>query len=201
MKKIKLSQDKVTLVSNADFEYLSQWKWTYHNSTGYAYRNGYVIKNGNKKRTHILMHREIWKLHFGEIKDKMQIDHIDNNRLNNTIENLRIVTNQQNQFNRSKFKNKYKGISKRKKGSKLFWQAGITYNNKTYTKSFPYTEHGLELAIEWYNNKAKIFFGQYAYLNKKNKEVSMSSLFLCNFYLLKYVIFTLIITYHTSRLL
>ena len=38
---------------------------------------------------------------------KLQIDHIDGNRLNNHIDNLRIVTHQQNHFNRTTAKGYY----------------------------------------------------------------------------------------------
>jgi len=52
-------------------------------------------------------------MHHGYVGD--QIDHIDGNSLNNKIENLRVVTNSQNQLNRklsSNSKTKFKGVSK-----------------------------------------------------------------------------------------
>lgn len=44
-------------------------------------------------------HRLAWYLHYGHLPIN-QIDHIDGVRSNNKIENLRDVTNQQNQWNR-----------------------------------------------------------------------------------------------------
>ena len=38
---------------------------------------------------------------FDFVNSNLQIDHIDHNRMNNSIDNLRVVTNQQNCFNRS----------------------------------------------------------------------------------------------------
>jgi len=46
-----------------------------------------------------MTHRLIYIYHNGEIENKLQIDHLDRNRSNNNIENLRLVTIQENQFN------------------------------------------------------------------------------------------------------
>ncbi|MHB9331899.1 HNH endonuclease signature motif containing protein [Phytobacter ursingii] len=48
----------------------------------------------------LLAHRVIWILFHGDIPDGMQVDHMDGNRINNNISNLRLVTNQENQHNR-----------------------------------------------------------------------------------------------------
>jgi len=44
-------------------------------------------------------HRLIYIYHNGEIADGLHIDHIDRDKLNNNIENLRLVTRQENYFN------------------------------------------------------------------------------------------------------
>ena len=54
-----------------------------------------------------------------------QIDHIDGNRLNNAFDNLRVVSNQGNQFNRTSAK----GYSWNKDRCK--WEACIRINKKT----------------------------------------------------------------------
>jgi hypothetical protein len=59
-------------------------------------------------------HRLIWKYHYGK-DPKEFIDHIDGNKSNNNIKNLRESTTQQNGFNRGPQKNNklgIKGVSK-----------------------------------------------------------------------------------------
>lgn len=51
-------------------------------------------------KTYYLNHRIVWTLHNGVIPEGMFIDHIDGNRSNNNISNLRLATNQQNSSNK-----------------------------------------------------------------------------------------------------
>jgi hypothetical protein len=60
---------------------------------------------------------------------KIVVDHIDNNKLNNTVENLQLITNREN-ISRQKAKtSKYTGVSWCKRKNK--WKAQITINKKT----------------------------------------------------------------------
>lgn len=75
------------------------------------------------------VHRLIWKMIYGV--DAKNIDHIDGDRTNNRISNLRDVTHQQNMMNRKKrcdSKNSYKGVYKLKNS----WIAEIWFMNKRY---------------------------------------------------------------------
>lgn len=91
-------------------------------------QDGYARVRLNRKL--YLSHRLIWKLiHNGE---PSEIDHIDNDRGNNKIENLRAANSQKNGFNRLKTasnRSGYKGVSWYKKLSK--WKASICINYKT----------------------------------------------------------------------
>ena len=46
------------------------------------------------------LHRKIWIEAKGEIPEGMEIDHIDGDKLNNDLSNLRLVTKSQNQHNK-----------------------------------------------------------------------------------------------------
>tara|TARA_R100000951_G_scaffold41392_1_gene34960 strand:- start:310 stop:804 length:495 start_codon:yes stop_codon:yes gene_type:complete len=81
---------------------------------GYYYINLYK----NNKEKSFKFHRLIYEAHFGVIPDKMCIDHIDCNKQNNNIENLRLATRSENQHNSKTQKNNlstgYKNIRKTK---------------------------------------------------------------------------------------
>lgn len=52
------------------------------------------------------VHRIIWETFNGEIPEGMEIDHIDTNRSNNAISNLRLTTHRQNCNNKQTLVNK-----------------------------------------------------------------------------------------------
>ena len=93
MKEIILTQGKVALVDDEDYEMINKFKWFFH--TGYASTN---ITEKGRQRT-IKMHRYILNAQKG-----FMVDHINHNTIDNRKENLRISTNQQNLFNQ-KIKN------------------------------------------------------------------------------------------------
>jgi hypothetical protein len=90
------------------------------------YVSGHPPRNGGKM-TNIMLHR--WIL---GVKDQaLQVDHYDLNPLNNTDENLRVVTQAQNLQNRSVQANNtsgYRGVCLHKKTGK--WQATCRINGK-----------------------------------------------------------------------
>jgi hypothetical protein len=90
--------------------------------------NGYCLV-GFKDKIYYY-HRIVWVLLMGDILDSsLEIDHIDSDSLNNNINNLRLVSNRQNQQNRFKQKLQQKiGYSFYKRDNK--WKSYIRINKK-----------------------------------------------------------------------
>jgi len=121
VKEILLTQGKVALVDDADYEWLSQYKWYAHEDckTFYVRR---MSKTVNGKRKMLQMHIEL----IGR-KEGLVTDHINGNGLDNRRENLRHVTQSQNCLNRHTKISKYPGVTWSKFNKK--WYARITVDN------------------------------------------------------------------------
>jgi hypothetical protein len=65
------------------------------NNCGYKY----IQLQRNKKRMNYLIHQEVARLFIGERPNGLVIDHIDTNKLNNDVSNLRYITQKENTFN------------------------------------------------------------------------------------------------------
>jgi hypothetical protein len=98
MKEIQLSKGKVALVSDQDYEFLSQWKWCASNESRgtkwYAIRWSRKSEHGEGKPYKIRMHRVLMGLPPKD--DSVVVDHKDRNGLNNQRENLEMITQVEN---------------------------------------------------------------------------------------------------------
>ena len=74
----------------------------YINNMGY--RKATIRYNGNT--IHYYYHRFIYECNHGVIPDGYVVDHINNNKLNNNINNLQVITRSQNNINDYKLRSK-----------------------------------------------------------------------------------------------
>ena len=157
MNKIPIKNGLFVIVDEELFEDLSKHKW-YVDNMGYPSTPG---KTATGKRQPIRMHVKIMGNKRGFV-----IDHINGNKLDNRISNLRFATRGQNAQNA---KNRVK-----KTGTSLFrgvvwrqprqkWEAYITYEKKRYGLGGYKEEAEAALA---YNEYAIKFYGEHAMLNQ-----------------------------------
>jgi hypothetical protein len=161
MKVIELTQGRVAIVDDEDFERLAQWRWNYYKERtngGYAHRTTSRI---NGKRHHLLMHREI----MSPIPNGMEVDHINGDKLDNRRCNLRYSTPRQNRHNRTRYSNSttgFKGVSLKKDKKTKPFQAHICDRWKKHHLGYFDTP---EEAAEAYNHAAIRLHGSFARLN------------------------------------
>lgn len=131
------------------------WNKRFSNKpSGHVDSEGYVKITCNYKT--LKAHRIIWELLKGEIPEGFEIDHIDHNRKNNRIENLRLVSIVQNRQNMSKFVTNTSGCNGvHWNKNKNKWEPQITINGK---KKYLGRFDNLSDAIEARKN-AEIIFG------------------------------------------
>ncbi len=158
MKEIPLTQGKVALVDDCDYEYLSQWKW-------YTLQCGnvaYAVRTARQGRQHrVTMHREI--LHRAGFVFKF-VDHINHNGLDNRRCNLRPATVSQNNQNRRprqrNNKSGAKGVWWDRCGQ--MWYARVRSRGKVVANQFK----DFDEAVAWRDQKAKELHGEFAVLNR-----------------------------------
>ena len=163
MKIIKLTQGKGAIVDDDCYERLSKYNWQY-TYYGYASRGAFKEELASGSPSNILMHRELMNAPNG-----VDVDHINGDRLDNRLENLRLCSRKENLRNTMKRMNtkkgvassKYKGIYWAKDRNK--WRATIRFNGKNY--HIGTFEDELE-AAKAYNEYAEKHFGDFARINE-----------------------------------
>lgn len=148
------------LVSREDMRFALKFKW-YLNANNYPATYG--TKDGSLKFSRP---KPLHRLLNPYLDKNLVVDHINRNRLDNRRENLRVCTQKQNSYNRTKNKtknsktksdngSKYKGVRKNKNS----FTAVISKDGKTYTINKIKTE---EEAAKIYDMMAEDLFGEFA---------------------------------------
>lgn len=148
-REIQLTQGRVALVDDADFDWLNQWKWCVNG-------RGYVGRKDQDR--YVSMHRLIMGAPSG-----LQIDHKNLSKLDNQRCNLRLATGGQNSSNQPKKAGKtsqYKGVYFIPTTHR--WQVQIRVNRRLMHLGVFANEIDAALA---YDAAARKHFGVYARCN------------------------------------
>ena len=142
---IPLAKDGFTLVDDADYVWLMQWRWRLNSK-------GNVVRSYTRDGSVVVvnMHRQIT-----QPTAHLVVDHIDHDKLNNTRSNLRLLTQQQNLINRTLFRNNTTGFK------------GVTYRNgkwRAHLEKYGIDIHlgyhpDLKTAALVYDHAAVLLFG------------------------------------------
>jgi hypothetical protein len=131
-----------TIVSPEDFEHLNQFKWYKDKDNGIT---GFINKKYFKMHRYIMI--EILKY---ELTSKNNIQHINNNRLDNTRENLILVSSSENSRNKKKKINctsNYFGVSKPK--NQTLYYVNINLPDKKLSASYKNEQHAAHQYNLW----------------------------------------------------
>ncbi len=138
---------------------------------GKVNRGGYVSVDlkRNTLSNYKCIHRLVTQAFLPNPDNKPQVDHIDNNKDNNRLLNLRWATNSQNQQNRSIGRNNTSGTKgvRWQKGQNR-WRAEITINGKLiYLGSFINKDDAINMRVQ----RAKNEFGEF--INKCELKINV----------------------------
>ena len=122
--------------------------WIKNNKkAGTLRKEGYIVIQYNNSVYYA--HRLVWSLLKGEIPDNMQIDHINRDKTDNKIENLRLVDNRANALNK-KFKIGKTGILGVTK-DRIYYKVSFTVNGKSiHVGNFKDIKVAEKVAKEYY---------------------------------------------------
>lgn len=167
MKRIPLTQGKFAIVDEEDFGQVNQFNW--YAWTGKTCKTFYARRNvrlpSGKKSTQLL--------HAFLMPSGQDVDHRNEDGLDNRRANLRVASPSQNGANRRKLCGRasslFKGVSLHRLSGK--WQAYITFQGVRKYLGLYWAETWAALA---YDEAAKQFFGPFANLNFSSPHLSGS---------------------------
>ena len=133
MKEIALSQGKVAIVDDQDYDAVSEHRWCAHRNGRTFYAERGVYQPAGKLLLHEKMHRIILARKLGRpLVNGMHTDHVNGDGLDNRRENLCEVSCAQNNRNCRRRaahpSSQYLGVSWRNDTKK--WRAYVTVNDK-----------------------------------------------------------------------
>lgn len=161
MQTIVLTKGKVAVIDDIDYESVSSFRWyARKNERGNWYAATSMRIDGKRRQVH--MHRFIYG---ADLIQKILVDHVNGDGLDNRRENLRAATHQQNTIHSKKrsgcYTSAFKGVHYSRTHNR--WVAKLYSKGRLVMKRRFKTER--EAALE-YNHKVIEIHGNYAVLNK-----------------------------------
>jgi hypothetical protein len=156
MREIPLTQGKVALIDDSDYELVSKYKWYVHHRGRCWYATRKIRIDGKLIQQHL--HRLLLDAQPGE-----DVDHINGDGLDNQRNNIRLCTRSQNVANsglRSTNTSGYKGVSWYSRYNK--WMASIAINHKHITLGY---FNNPQDAARVYDNAAQKYYSAFAKTN------------------------------------
>jgi len=157
---LELSQGGKALVDEEDYSRVARYKWRRINKGGLRYAV-HSFRRGPEETKNIYLHRMLLQLPAG--RERLEVDHINGNGLDNRKANLRICSRSENMMNqrpRHGLSSSYKGVWWHKRAEK--WYSGIMVGKKNFHIGCFIEE---EEAARAYNVAAQEHFGDFARLN------------------------------------
>lgn len=158
MAELKLTNtEQVAIVDDTLVERLSKYRW--HLDTGQGY-----VRTSSYLRSRTFLHTFIMRMVYLK---KDRIDHINGNKLDNRLVNLRFASASQNQHNKVKSKtrktsSKYKCVYFHTASQR--WLVSVALNGIRYTNGSHLTEEDARIAA---NNLMQKLHGPFAKLNER----------------------------------
>lgn len=151
----KKAAGRSALVDDGDYDLVSRYHWCARETACTTYAQTNIVRDG--RRSTLLMHILIMGL--------SGIDHINHDGLDNQRLNLRPATVLENSRNARKLReatSSFKGVTARRRGARVVYQARIRVNGATRSLGVFDSEKD---AARAYDNCARQEFGEFAYFN------------------------------------
>jgi hypothetical protein len=151
-KQIPLTRNKFATVDDADYEWLTRWKWCC-TAGGYPMRRETTASGASR---YVYMHRQIM-----DAPDAHYVDHINHDTLDNRRENLRVATPTESMRNTRPLRggtSQFKGVglANRRWVARIQIEGGYIHLGRFLTQ---------REAAAAYNEAAILHFGEFACLN------------------------------------
>ena len=162
-RKIPLGEGFFTIVDPPVYYWLNNYHWSARRNSNCIYAVRFLNDSGKKPKI-ISMHRQIFFTLSERSESNGLVDHKNRNTLDNRIDNLRVATHSQNQFNKTKTSEKtssqFVGVYLEK--SSRLWATKISHHGKSIWLGRFKSESA---AAHAYDRAARKYHKEFARLN------------------------------------